>query len=395
MKIRLPNSAAAIIATLVIASTGALSAYVLKGYAWPVRTVPYYVNAANLDIDPSEAEAAIRAGAETWATQSSAGIALTYAGTTTGSSIVNNGRNEVFFRNDSNGSAIATTYSWYSGSSIIDTDIVFWDAAFTFFSGTAGCSGGFYIEDVVAHEFGHALGLGHSADSTATMYASASYCSQSFRVLASDDIAGIESIYPAVATTPPTAPSELAATISTDNPASAVDIAWADGSTDEDRFLIERALAGGGWAQVASVGTNVTAYADQGLQSGTTYSYRVRAENSAGFSGYAGPASATTHAPVSPATPSSPTPATGATGVSVDIDPSWVSVGAQSYDVYFGTSAAPARYASGLTAARLVLPTLSAGTTYFWRVTATNETGSSTGPTWSFTTKAAKPRGKK
>ena len=51
MKIRLPNSAAAIIATLVIASTGALSAYVLKGYAWPVRTVPYYVNAANLDIE--------------------------------------------------------------------------------------------------------------------------------------------------------------------------------------------------------------------------------------------------------------------------------------------------------------------------------------------------------
>ncbi|MBL8144231.1 MAG: hypothetical protein JNM38_24165 [Acidobacteria bacterium] len=76
MKTRLPKSAAAIVATLVIASTGALSAYVLKGYAWPVRTVPYYVNAANLDIDPSEAEAAIRAGAETWATQSSAGIAL-------------------------------------------------------------------------------------------------------------------------------------------------------------------------------------------------------------------------------------------------------------------------------------------------------------------------------
>ena len=76
------------------------------------------------------------------------------------------------FRNESSGSAIATTYYWMMGSAIVDADIVFWDGGFSFFTGNAGCSNGFYIEDIAAHEFGHVLGLGHSAIPTATMYPS-------------------------------------------------------------------------------------------------------------------------------------------------------------------------------------------------------------------------------
>ena len=45
---------------------------------------------------------------------------------------------------------------------------------------------------VVAHEFGHALGLGESTVSTAVMYGTYNGIKQS---LASDDIAGIQSIY--------------------------------------------------------------------------------------------------------------------------------------------------------------------------------------------------------
>lgn len=246
MKIRLPNSAAAIIATLVIASTGALSAdpeglrmasahrallrECCESRHRPLRSrgchprrgrdMGHAVERRNrAELTPGRRRAA--PSSTTDGTRCSSGTTRTVAPSRRPTRGTRGHR-----------SSIPTSCSG--------------DAAFTFFSGTAGCSGGFYIEDVVAHEFGHALGLGHSADSTATMYASASYCSQSFRVLASDELAGIEAIYPAVATTPPTAPSELAATISTDNPASAVDIAWADGSTDEDRFLIERALAGAG-----------------------------------------------------------------------------------------------------------------------------------------------------
>ena len=118
------------------------------------------------------------------------------------------------FRNASNGNAIATTYWWYSGSRIIDADIVFWDGAFRFFSGTSGCSAGFYVEDIAAHEFGHALGLGHSAVSGATMYPSTSYCNAQNRMLDADDIAGIVSLYPPPAPTPPLPPVGLRITVS-------------------------------------------------------------------------------------------------------------------------------------------------------------------------------------
>jgi hypothetical protein len=48
------------------------------------------------------------------------------------------------------------------------------------------------LQTVVAHEFGHALGLGESSVSTAVMYATYNGIKQA---LASDDIAGIQSIY--------------------------------------------------------------------------------------------------------------------------------------------------------------------------------------------------------
>lgn len=176
------------------------SAYTLKTARWSSSPVPFYVNTQNLDVDPSAALSAVQFGAYAWTNQSNAVFSFYYAGSTAGTTVTSNGRNEVFFRNASNGNAIATTYTYSSGGRIIDTDIVFWDGAFKFFTGTSGCSGGLYIEDIATHEFGHAVGLGHSSVSGSTMYPSVSYCSTNARSLSEDDKQGVEALYPSAAT---------------------------------------------------------------------------------------------------------------------------------------------------------------------------------------------------
>jgi hypothetical protein len=171
-------------------------AYVTTGPTWNVAVVPYRVNAANLDLADAPAEAAVRAGADTWYLQSNAAVRFSFAGPSSQTTTGYDGVNLTVFRNASNGAAIATTYWWSSNNRIVDADIVFWDGAFQFFAGTSGCSGGFYIEDIAAHEFGHALGLGHSASTAATMYFSTSSCNMGNRILDADDIAGVRFLYP-------------------------------------------------------------------------------------------------------------------------------------------------------------------------------------------------------
>jgi len=90
---------------------------------------------------------------------------------------------------------------------------------------------------------------------------------------------------------PPYAPSELfAQAIST----SQIDLNWTDNSYDEVGFIIERRTGTEPFTQVATVGEDVTAYQDMGLQHSTTYTYRVCAYNDGGNSPYSNEASATT-----------------------------------------------------------------------------------------------------
>jgi hypothetical protein len=93
--------------------------------------------------------------------------------------------------------------------------------------------------------------------------------------------------------TPPAAPSSLAATAAS---ASQVNLTWADGSTDETGFKVERSTDGENFTQVATVGANVTTYAATGLAASTAYTFRVRAYNAAGDSAYSNAAGATTQA---------------------------------------------------------------------------------------------------
>ncbi len=76
-------------------------------------------------------------------------------------------------------------------------------------------------------------------------------------------------------------------------------LTWADVSTNEDGFKIERKTGTAGvYGQIATVGARTTGYVDATVSPGATYCYRVRAYNSAGNSAYsneacAAPASAT------------------------------------------------------------------------------------------------------
>lgn len=178
-------------------------AYTTNGPTWSQPQTPYYINSVNLDLPGLSAETAVRSGADAWQQQSAA-FRFTYTGPSSQTTTTYDGINLVLFRNASSGSAIATTYWWYSGSRILDADIVFWDGAFQFFAGSSGCSGGFYIEDIAVHEFGHALGLGHSTSTNATMYPSVSSCNTRNRTLDADDIAGVRALYPSQAPSAPT-----------------------------------------------------------------------------------------------------------------------------------------------------------------------------------------------
>ena len=202
MRARFALAAAAIAAATVF--SGDPMAYVASGPTWSQAQTSYYINPANLDLAALSAETAVRSGADVWQQQSAA-FRFNYSGSSSQTTTTNDAINLVLFRNASSGSAIATTYWWSSGSRILDADIVFWDGAFRFFAGSSGCSGGFYIEDIASHEFGHALGLGHSISPNATMYPSVSSCNTGNRTLDADDIAGARALYPLQQ--PPPAPT--------------------------------------------------------------------------------------------------------------------------------------------------------------------------------------------
>jgi hypothetical protein len=64
-------------------------------------------------------------------------------------------------------------------------------------------------------------------------------------------------------------------------------LTWADNSTNEESFVVERKTGQAGtYRYLATLPPNTTTYVDMSVEEGVTYCYRVRAMNVASSSGY-------------------------------------------------------------------------------------------------------------
>ena len=202
-----------------------------------------------------------------------------------------------------------------------------------------------------------------------------------YRVRASNGVGNSGYSNEAAATTdapppPPAAPSGL---IATTNGASHIDLSWTDNANNEDNFKIERHAGDGNFAEIATVGANVTSYDDTGLSASTTYAYRVRAGNGAGNSGYSNDASATTDDPPPP--PADPSGLTATANGSSQIDLSWTDNANNEDNFKIERHAGDGNFAEIATVGANVTnyddTGLSASTTYTYRVRASNGVGDS------------------
>lgn len=176
--------------------------------------VAYSINpntGANIQGGSAAAIAAVHAAFNTWNSAPNAAVNVTYAGTTTASSSGSDGVNLICFvctgdfsKDTSTLAVTITTIATSPGENtghsttatfagqIIDADTLFnpnvqWT--------TGGTPGGSQqdLETVAVHEFGHFLGLDHSAVVRATMYP---FAPPLLHTLGYDDVAAISNLYP-------------------------------------------------------------------------------------------------------------------------------------------------------------------------------------------------------
>jgi PKD repeat protein/N-acetyl-anhydromuramyl-L-alanine amidase AmpD len=91
----------------------------------------------------------------------------------------------------------------------------------------------------------------------------------------------------------PATPTALTAVA---NSGSQITLTWADNSTNETGFIIERSLtSGSGFSAIFTSAANATSYVNTGISASTKYYYRIKATNASGSSVYTAEASATTY----------------------------------------------------------------------------------------------------
>jgi|GEM_PF-1299706 len=120
------------------------------------------------------------------------------------------------------------------------------------------------------------------------------------------------------------------------------------------------------------------------MATGTTYYWRIDGKNADRIT--TGITWSFTTVPPDPGAATDPTPATGATNVSLTQDLSWIAgSGATSHDVYFGT-VNPPPFIQNQAETTYDTGTMTASTTYYWRINEKNGDSNHIGDVWNFTT---------
>jgi hypothetical protein len=168
------------------------------GAKWPGNSMTYRVN-ENLASITGEGQA-IQNAAGSW-NSANANFRFEYGGTHSNTASGRNDSNDLMWGTTANSSVLGQASIWYSGSTIVECDIVF-NQDFTWNASPTVPSGSIDIETIALHELGHwlclrdlygAFGDGEY-DQAKVMYGIA-YYGQNKRNLHYDETAGIQWIY--------------------------------------------------------------------------------------------------------------------------------------------------------------------------------------------------------
>ena len=186
-------------------------------------------------------------------------------------------------------------------------------------------------------------------------------------------------------------PTDIAVKEQTTN---SITIQWTDNSDNETKFIVQMSPDGTNWEDEYSVRQDATQFVAEELRQATTYYFRVKAINATIESDWSDVLKTETKdAALPPSACVNPTPEDGGTlEASSDNVLSWENdtkayYGEVKYDVWMGTdSASMEQKASKITAKSYKIGKLAAGKTFYWRVDATNDIGTTKSQVWSFET---------